>query len=68
MLEQVFGVTITNSSGIVVNVRDIGEQHVLEDLGRIPPVSDYLNNMVIQKWMGGPKDRTKKVTHMSLVD
>lgn len=31
--ERVFGVTITNSEGRKVQVRYIGEQHVLEDCG-----------------------------------
>ena len=62
LLEQVFGTFITNSDGIKVQVRDIGEQHVLEDLGKIPCVSDYLNNMTLQPWMGGIewKNRPKR--------
>lgn len=62
LAEQVFGVTITNSDGITISVRDVAEQHVLEDMGRIPCVADYLNNMQLQNWMGGPKDRSKKKT------
>lgn len=45
---------ITNSDGEHVQVRDIAEQHVIDDLGRIPSVGDYLKNMVLQQWMGGP--------------
>ncbi len=33
MLERFFGATITISTGRVVPVRLIGEQHVVEDLG-----------------------------------
>jgi hypothetical protein len=36
MCEQVFGVAITNSDGKQVPVLHIGEQHVKEDLDRIP--------------------------------
>jgi hypothetical protein len=45
--------TITNSDGKVVSVRDIGEQHVLEDFrGRfIPSAQDYLSEMEYQPWM-----------------
>lgn len=50
--EQVFGQSITNSDGRVVPVRFIGEQHVIEDLGRIPSVSDWLSEMPIKPWMG----------------
>ena len=42
MAEKVFGVTITNSAGRIVPVRFIGEQHVQEDLGRIPSVAEWL--------------------------
>ena len=66
LCEQVFGTLIINSSGKEVSVRDIAEQHVLEDLGRIPPVSDYLNNMTFQTWMGGK--RKKKQIRFNLKD
>ena len=36
MLEKIFGVTITLSTGRVVPARLVGEQHVIEDLGCIP--------------------------------
>lgn len=53
ILEKVFGVTITNSDGRVISVRDIGEQHVLEDFsGRfIPAASDYLSRIEPAEWM-----------------
>lgn len=52
---QVFGETITNSKGRVVSVRDIGEQHILEDMkGKfIPTIQDYLSEMEIKPWMMG---------------
>ena len=55
--EQVFGVTITNSDGKQVSVRDIAEEHILQDLGRIPSVQDYLGNMRMQPWMSGSASR-----------
>ena len=53
ILERIFGVTIKNSEGHNVSVRDIGEQHVLEDFGGlfIPSAQDYLQEMEIQEWM-----------------
>ncbi len=48
LCEQVFGHTFVNSDNKVVSVRDIGEQHVLEDLKCIPTVSDYLMNLKYQ--------------------
>ncbi len=60
IVEKVFGREMRNSDGLMVQVRDVAERHVLDDMGRIPSVSDYLNNMTLQKWMGGPirKHRT----------
>ncbi len=49
--EKVFGILITNSEGKQISVRDVGEQHVIEDLGFIPTLGDYLYNMEIQEWM-----------------
>lgn len=54
LLERVFGTCIQNSDGKTVSVRDIGEQHVLDDLGTIPTVQDYLKHMSLEQWMGGP--------------
>lgn len=55
--EKVFGTTITNSAGKQVSVRDIAEEHILQDLGRIPSVQDYLRNMKIQPWMASSMKR-----------
>ena len=39
------------SSGKVVPVRWVAEQHVTEDLGRIPIAADWLRNMTPAPWM-----------------
>lgn len=52
MLETVFGTTITNSDGRIVPVRLIGEQHVREDLGRIPSFADWAKTIRPEAWMG----------------
>ena len=52
-LEALFGATITLSTGRVLPVRFIGEQHVLEDLGRIPTVADWLAKIQPEPWMLG---------------
>lgn len=53
ILERIFGVVITNSDDKKISVRDIGEQHVLEDFaGRfIPSAQDYLEQVPMQEWM-----------------
>ncbi len=55
VLERVFGTTITNSDGRAVCVRDIGEDHVIEDLGFIPTMERWLKHMPIEDWMGGSR-------------
>jgi hypothetical protein len=51
LCEQVFGETIIISTGKKIPVRWIGEQHVTEDLGKIPSVQDWLDKMPLQHWM-----------------
>ncbi len=53
LIEELFGRMLTNSAGREVQVRDIAEQHVLEDLGFIPSLSDWLKEMPAQPWMAG---------------
>jgi hypothetical protein len=52
MLETIFGQTITLSSGRVIPTRWIGEQHVLEDLGRTPSFADWARAIAPDPWMG----------------
>jgi uncharacterized protein DUF6915 len=52
LCEAIFGTTVTNSVGKAVPVRTIGEQHVKDDLGWIPSVKDWLENLQLQPWMG----------------
>lgn len=61
LIEELFGRTITNSDGKEVFVRDIAEQHVLEDLGWIPSLSDWLREMPAQPWMAGAKKLPIKI-------
>ncbi len=49
--ERGFGITIRNSDGKEVPVRYIGEQHVIEDCGRIPTVADWLSKIQPEAWM-----------------
>lgn len=60
VVERIFGVTAKNSAGRTYSPRDVAEQHIIEDLGVIPPVSAYLNNMELQAWMSAPKKRVKR--------
>lgn len=49
--EEKFGITITNSEGKRIPTRVIGEQHVIEDLGWIPTIKDWLMTVKIESWM-----------------
>ncbi len=51
--ERLFGATIQNSDGKKIPVRYIGEQHVREDLGRIPSFQDWIAELPIRSWMYG---------------
>lgn len=57
MAEIIFGSTITLSTGRIVPTRWIGEQHVIEDLGRIPSFADWARTVRPEPWMG----RTRKL-------
>lgn len=57
ILERIFGYSIRNSAGKEVSVRDIGEQHILEDYANkfIPTAQDYLAEMEFKDWMNNGK-------------
>jgi hypothetical protein len=65
LAEQVFGRNIRRTkkshefetTSTFVSVRDIAEQHVIQDLGFIPSVQQYLDHMVLADWMGGKKKK-----------
>jgi hypothetical protein len=73
ILEKIFGVTITNSDGKQISVRDVGEQHVSEDFGGrfIPSAQDYLAEMELKEWMisgkGEPPPSAKKLERRRIV-
>ncbi len=73
LLEKVFGSLLVNSDGKQVSVRDLGEEHVLQDLGFIPTMEDWLKKMPIEPWMSGTMKRTRVITfskesNMEIVD
>ena len=52
--------SMLNSDGTRVQVRDVAEEHIIEDLGRIPSLGDWLNNMTMQTWFGGQSKRDRQ--------
>jgi hypothetical protein len=59
--EKLFGVYVTNSQGLRVSVRDICEDHVLQDLGFIPTIERWFKNMPIEPWMSGSAKKHKEL-------
>ena len=55
LAESIFGITIHNDDGVEIPVRYIGEQHVREDLGRIPTAQDWLSQIKPERWMYGQR-------------
>lgn len=72
------GTCIKNSNGKEVSVRDVAEQHVLEDYGMkfIPTAQDYIENMEFKDWMNNGRsgcpssysriEKNKRVTVLNL--
>lgn len=57
LAEKVLGRTLTNSDGREVHVRDVAEAHIIEDLGRIPSLHEWLAGMPVEPWMAGARPK-----------
>lgn len=68
VVERVFGRVRQNSEGRTYSPRDIAEEHILQDLGFIPTMEQYLNNMQICDWMSGTLKKSKNRKIISLED
>lgn len=53
LAEQIFGAAVDVGRGRRVFVRDIGAQHIIEDLGFIPTPAQCLAGMPLSPWMAG---------------
>jgi hypothetical protein len=60
-LEREFGPTMMLSTDRVIPVRWVGEQHVIEDCGFIPSVSDWLSCLAPQPWMNRSRKLSREV-------
>lgn len=60
IVEKVFGTHFKNSDGKDVSTRDIAEQHVQEDLGFIPTLEKWFENLPIEDWMIRPQVKEKR--------
>lgn len=66
IVERVFGTTRINSDGKEYSTRDIAEEHIIQDVGFLPTISDYLQHMTTQEWFGGGAKRNKTVLEPKL--
>ena len=62
IVEKIFGRTRINSDGKTYSPRDVAEEHILQDLGFIPTVEQYLGNMRIEPWMSGTRKSERRKT------
>lgn len=59
--ERVFGTTLALPDGRRVPVRWVAEQHVVEDLGWLPGLSDWLRHLRPQPWMNRPRRLSREL-------
>lgn len=64
--EMHFGVYRTNTDGKQFSVRDVAEDHVLEDLGFIPTLEKCVELVPLQGWHGGRK-KIRKYTNEEIL-
>lgn len=60
LCEDFFGDTITNSDGNEIPVREIARQHILQDLGRVPTLQEWIKGIQENKfetWMNNPNKK-----------
>lgn len=55
LAERIFGVSFKNSDGKICHTRDVAEQHVIDDMGTIPTLQDYITHLPMLPWLGGPQ-------------
>ena len=60
IVEKIYGVFLKNSDGREISVRDIAEDHVMEDLGFIPTLDKWFSKMPLDDWMVKPSVKFKQ--------
>lgn len=59
--ERTFGNTITLCTGRIIPTRWVAEQHVTEDLGFIPTLSDWVSCITPKPWMSRSRKLSEEV-------
>ena len=61
VIPRVFGAERVNSSGTKYIPKDVAEFHIIEDIGHVPTIQDYLENMELTEWMKGASNVEKPI-------
>ncbi len=61
VIPKIFGEERTNSDGKAYCPKDIAEEHCIDDMGCVPTVQDFLENMQIKDWMKGKSNVEKPI-------
>lgn len=51
MVERLLGPTLTTSTGRKVPTRWVAERHIIDVMGKIPTVQDWVGRILPQPWM-----------------
>jgi hypothetical protein len=52
--ERIFGLEAINSDGVRLKVADLGNDHLVEDVGRVPTIQDWLDRLPALDWVRSP--------------
>lgn len=61
VVEQMFGPYRYNSDGKMYCPRQLAEDHVVEDIGKIPSLEEWLKDLPIKRWMDVKSVYTRRV-------
>lgn len=63
VIPKVFGEQRKNSDKKNYSPKDVAEMHCIEDIGHVPTVQDFLENMKLTDWMKGNSNVEKPIVN-----
>lgn len=63
VIPKIFGEQRKNSDKKKYSTKDVAEMHCIEDMGYVPTIQDYLENMKITDWMKGNSTVEKPIVN-----
>ena len=64
IIPLIFGDERTNSDNKTYSTKDVAEMHCIEDMGYVPTIQDYLENMQLKDWMKGDATVEKPIVNI----